>query len=72
MGASIGTIGTARAQYHLRQTLQGLDAYIMPRPEVFVGNAPSKFAEDGTLTDEATREVLGTWLKAFDAFVRQG
>ena len=71
VGASGGPIGTARSQYHLRQALQALEAYVMPRPEVFVSNAPGKFAADGTLADEATRHVLETWLKAFDRFVRQ-
>jgi chromate reductase, NAD(P)H dehydrogenase (quinone) len=72
VGASGGPIGTARSQYHLRQTLQALEAYVMPRPEVFVGNAQTKFADDGTLTDEATRKVLETWLKHFDSFIREG
>ena len=72
IGASGGPIGTARSQYHLRQTLQALEAYIMPRPEVFVSNAPTKFAPDGTLTDNPTRQVMETWLKAFDRFARQG
>jgi chromate reductase len=70
VGASQGPIGTARSQYHLRQTLQALEAYVMPRPEVFVSNAASKFAADGTLTDEPTRKVLETWLKGFDRFLR--
>jgi hypothetical protein len=42
----------------------------MPRPEVFVSNAQTKFADDGTLTDEATRKVLETWIKHFDSFIR--
>jgi chromate reductase len=70
VGASGGPIGTARSQYHLRQTLQALEAYVMPRPEVFVSNAQTKFADDGTLTDEATRKVLETWLKHFNSFIR--
>jgi chromate reductase len=71
VGASGGPVGTARSQYHLRQTLQALEAYVMPRPEVFVSNAPSKFAADGTLTDAPTRQVLETWIKAFDRFIRE-
>jgi chromate reductase len=30
VGASGGPIGTARSQYHLRQALQALEAYVMP------------------------------------------
>lgn len=72
MGASGGPIGTARAQYHLRQNLQGLEAQVMPRPEIFVGLAPTKFAATGELTDVPTREVITAWLKAFEAWVRRG
>jgi chromate reductase, NAD(P)H dehydrogenase (quinone) len=71
VGASGGPIGTARSQYHLRQTLQALEAYVMPRPEVFVSNVESKFAEDGTLADEPTRKVVETWLRHFNDWVRQ-
>lgn len=72
MGASGGPVGTARSQYHLRQNLQGVEALPMPKPEIFCGNAPDKFAEDGTLKDEGTRKVIELWLKAFEAWVRRG
>ena len=36
MGASIGMLGTARAQYHLRQSMVILNAHIMNRPEIMV------------------------------------
>lgn len=36
MGASSGRIGTARAQYHLRQVCVFLNMYPINRPEVFV------------------------------------
>jgi chromate reductase, NAD(P)H dehydrogenase (quinone) len=69
MGAAAGPLGTGRSQYHLRQNLQGLDTFAMPKPEVFVGLAQSKFNEAGDLTDEATRQVLSRWLTAFEAWV---
>lgn len=65
MGASGGPIGTARSQYHLRQNLQGLEAIVMPKPEVFVTNSASKFDKNGDLNDEPTRKVVETWLKHF-------
>lgn len=71
MGASGGPLGTARSQYHLRQNLQGLEAIVMPKPEVFVGLSHTKFDADGRLTDEATRQVLTTWLKAFAEWVER-
>jgi chromate reductase len=72
MGASGGPVGTARSQYHLRQNLQALEAIVMPKPEIFVGNASSKFAEDGSLKDELTVKFIGTWLAAFKEWVERG
>lgn len=71
MGASAGPLGTARAQYHLRQNLVGLDAVTMPKPEVFVGSAGNKFDASGNLTDDAARRHLAAWLEAFTAWVRR-
>ena len=58
MGASIGAIGTARAQYHLRQVFVSLNVYAINQHEVMIGNAAAKFDAEGTLTDEATRERI--------------
>jgi chromate reductase len=71
MGASDGPIGTARSQYHLRQTLQAHEAIVMPRPEIFVSTAHEKFDAQGNLTDEATLKRLGKWLKAFADWVEK-
>ena len=72
VGAAAGPLGTARSQYQLRQNLVGLSALTMSKPEVFVGSAHSKFADDGSLTDEETGKFLKLWLDAFDAWVRRG
>ncbi len=72
VGASMGAIGTARAQYHLRQVFVFLDAYVMNRPEVFIGAAHTKFNDEGKLTDEATRDFLVTFLDSYAAWVRRG
>ena len=39
MGASVGNFGTARAQYHLRQTFVFLNMYPINQPEVMISNA---------------------------------
>lgn len=72
MGASTGPLGTARSQYHLRTSLQGLYGVVMPRPEIFVAHAREKFSDDGTLTDEATKKVIGIWFKHFEPWVQLG
>jgi chromate reductase len=71
MGASSGPVGTARSQYHLRQNLQGLEAIVMPKPEVFVSNSALKFDSDGHLTDDLTKKVITVWLTAFADWVRR-
>lgn len=63
MGASIGAIGTARAQYHLRQIFVFLNVHAMTQPEVMIGNAEAKFDGGGALTDEPTRERVRELLK---------
>jgi chromate reductase len=63
MGASIGSIATARAQYHLRQMMVFLNIFPVNQPEVMVGNAGKKFDEQGNLTDETTKEFIGQLLQ---------
>lgn len=69
--AASGVLGGVRAQYHLRQTLVFLDAFVMNKPEVFVGQSAQRF-EEGTLKlkDQATRELVTKQLWAFAGFVR--
>ncbi len=69
MGASMGGLGTSRAQYHMRQILVYLNAHVMNRPEMMVSSAHSKFDAQGKLTDESTRENLVKFLSAFQTFV---
>lgn len=58
MGASIGRIATARAQYHLRQTFVFLNMFPINQPEVMIGNAAERFDAQGNLTDDTTKEVI--------------
>lgn len=63
MGASIGNIATARAQYHLRQTCVFLNMHVVNQPEVMVGVAQDKIDSNGVLTDEKTKEVIKNLLE---------
>src|SRR5215831_12230453 len=58
MSASVGMLGGARAQYHLRQTFIFLNMYPMNSPEVIVNFAQNKFDSNGRLIDEDTRKFL--------------
>jgi len=58
MGASIGMLGTARAQYHLRQSFIFLDMHTLNSPEVMVAHAADKVDSNGRFTDEMGRELI--------------
>ena len=66
--ATQGPLGGPRNQYDLRKILVQLWAHPLPRPEVFIGNAASKFA-DGKLTDETTRKFLTELLAGFKDWI---
>ena len=63
MGASISSLGTARAQYHLRQVMVYLNMFPLNQPEVMIGAANERFDTLGKLTDEETREYVGLLLQ---------
>jgi chromate reductase len=69
--ASQGPLGGARVQYDLRRILGQLWGHVLPRPEVFIGVAPSKFDAQGKLTDEATRKFLSDLLVGFKAWIER-
>lgn len=69
MGASPGRLGTARMQYHLRQSFVFLNGIVLNRPEVMVGGAGSVFDDTGNLTDEPTRKIVRDLLTALSKAV---
>ncbi|HUR99130.1 MAG TPA: NAD(P)H-dependent oxidoreductase [Pyrinomonadaceae bacterium] len=71
MGASVGTIATARAQYHLRQMMVFLNMFPINQPEVMIGNAGEKFDAEGNLTDESTREFIRQLIENLTAWTRR-
>ena len=58
MGASLGTLGTARAQYHLRQVFVFLNMLAINQPEVMIANAAQNFDAEGNLTNERTKNSI--------------
>jgi len=71
MGASVGNIGTARAQYHLRQTFVFLNMYAVNQPEVMLGNAHKHFDQDGKLTDETAKQLIRQLLEELVNWTRR-
>lgn len=71
MGASVGALGTARAQYHLRQMMVFLNMFPVNQPEVMIGNASQRFDKEGNLTDEQTREFIRQLLQSLVEWTRR-
>lgn len=64
MGASVGALGTARAQYHLRQMFVFLNVFAVNQPEVMISNAAERFDAEGNLTHEQTKDFIRLLLRA--------
>ena len=62
MGASIGSLGSVRAQHHLRQSCVFLNMHLLNKPEVVVGDVNEKFDANGILTDDKTKEIVRSLL----------
>jgi chromate reductase len=71
MGASVGMLGTARAQYHLRQSCVFLNMYPLNQPEVMVPFVKDKIDENGRVADQKTREKIRELLEALVVWARK-
>ncbi len=71
MSASVGVLGGARAQYHLRQSFVFLNMYPVNQPEVLIANAAQRFNERGELTDETARDLIRKLLAELVAWTRK-
>jgi chromate reductase len=65
-----GPVGGTRMQYDLRKILVQLWGHVMPRPEVYITAAASKF-QDGRLTDETSRKFVAELLAGFKAWIER-
>jgi chromate reductase len=61
IGAAASSVGTARAQLHLRQSLVALNMRVF-NTELLVGGATARFDAEGNLTDPETRAALREFL----------
>jgi chromate reductase len=64
MGASMGRMGSARAQYHLRQVCVYLQVEALNSPEVMISSAHENFDPSGNLTHESSRVAVRELLQA--------
>jgi chromate reductase, NAD(P)H dehydrogenase (quinone) len=71
LGAAAGMAGSARAQGDLRRSMVFLDMHPLSKPEVLIGQAQTKFDENGNLTDEAAKGFIRDMMAALDRWTRQ-
>lgn len=69
IGASIGSIGTALAQQHLRNVLAYLDVPTMGQPEAFIHVKDDLFDGEGNI-GPASRQFLQNWMDQYVAWVK--
>lgn len=70
IGISVGAIGTAIAQQHLRNVLAYLDAPTLGQPEVFLQFKESLFDTAGEI-GQGTRAFLQGWMDRYVAWVQK-
>ena len=73
VGASLGALGSVRAQDNLRNILTspGLYAKVFPGAEFLVDRAGQKFDEDGKFTDQGSIEFLDMLFNQYLDFIAE-
>jgi chromate reductase len=69
VSVSQGLLGAFGANHHLRQALVFVNMPTLQQPEVYLSRVGELFDENGQLTNEGTRDFLGKFLEAFDAWI---
>ena len=70
LGASVGAIGTAMAQQHLRNVLAYLDVPTLGQPEAFIHAREGLFDDAGNI-GSASKDFLQGWMDAYVAWVKR-
>ena len=70
IGVSVGAVGTALAQQHLRNVLAYLDVPTLGQPEAFIQAKDGLFDADGSI-GAASRQFLQGWMDRYVAWIKQ-
>ncbi|WP_173918867.1 NADPH-dependent FMN reductase [Halobacillus sp. Marseille-Q1614] len=72
-GATMGALGTVRAQMQLRQILNapGMGANVLPGNEILIGGIQHKMDEGGQLTDKQTVDFIDNVVEQFIPFAEK-
>lgn len=65
-----GGMGSARAQYHLRQVCVFLNIHLINKPEVFSNAFSGSFDDEGCLVDEKIQDVIHEQLTALKSWTQ--
>jgi chromate reductase len=70
LGASVGPIGTAMAQQHLRNVLAYLDVPTLGQPEAFIQAKEGLFDAAGNIGTDS-KQLLQSWMDRYVAWVKK-
>jgi chromate reductase, NAD(P)H dehydrogenase (quinone) len=70
IGISVGAIGTAVAQQHLRNVLAYLDVPTLGQPEAFLQNKEGLFDDKGHIAEGSTKKFLQSWVDKYVAWIK--
>jgi chromate reductase len=70
IGVSVGAIGTAIAQQHLRTILAYLDVPTLGQPEAFVQAKDGLFDAEGNIGPDS-KQFLQTWMDKYVAWIKK-
>lgn len=70
LGVSVGVIGTALAQQHLRNILSYLDVPVLGQPEMFLQAKDGLFEADGSIGPDS-RDFVKGWMDRYAAWVKK-
>ena len=71
LGISVGQIGTACAQQHLRTILAYLDMPTLGQPEAYIQVKEGFFDGDGNVAVESSRKFLQNWMDRYVDWIKK-
>jgi chromate reductase len=71
ISATTGPLGGARVQNEARRVLLFLNAMVLQKPEIYVGNVAEKFDLNGQCSDEPTLQFLTDQMLAFNQWISE-
>lgn len=71
VGTSVGAIGTAVAQSHLRHVVAVCDMKLLPQPEVYFVSKPGLVTDEFEISDEKSRAFVAGYVAKFEGWIAQ-